>query len=83
MNAELALIQFLVDLPMTGLLLIGIVVLWRDNQALRKELREARSVSAGNTALLLDQNTTLDKIEHHVSGNTPSVGTKPVKFSDS
>lgn len=56
----------------TAILLAGVIALWRDNQALRAELREARSVSAGNTALLLDQNDKLETIHTHVQGEPPA-----------
>jgi len=73
--SETALVEFLTALPLHGLLLIGIVVLWRDNQKLRDKLEQVRQVSAGNTALLLDQNNEIESIKTHVTGMTPP---KPV-----
>jgi hypothetical protein len=73
--SETALIEFLTALPLHGLLLIGIVVLWRDNKQLREKLEQVRQVSAGNTALLLDQNNEIESIKTHVTGRTPP---KPV-----
>ena len=69
MDTEL--IQFITSLPLHGLLLIGIAVLWRDNKQLRDRLEDVRQTSAGNTALLLDQNTEINAIKAHVTGSTP------------
>lgn len=76
-------ILWLTELPLQGLLLVGIVVLWRDNKALREQLERVRQTSAGNTALLLDQNEDLFNIKVQMRGMTPSKGVPPVKFSDS
>lgn len=80
---DAAIIEFLAALPLHGLLLVGIVVLYRDNQKLRDQLEKVRQVSAGNTALLLDQNNELSSIKAQVEGMTPPRGNPPVKFSDS
>lgn len=80
---DTALIEFLASLPLHGLLLIGIVVLWRDNKELRDKLEKVRQVSSGNTALLLDQNNELSSIKAQVEGMTSPKNIPPVKFSDS
>ena len=80
---DTALIEFLSTLPLHGLLLIGIVVLWRDNKQLREKLERVRQTTAGNTALLLDQNNELSAIKTQVAGMTTPRGSAPVKFSDS
>jgi len=74
--SETALIEFLTALPLHGILLIGIVVLWRDNQKLREKLEQVRQTSAGNTALLLGQNAEIDSIKAHITGNTPPGGSQ-------
>lgn len=79
---EISIVQFLTDLPIQGLLLFGIVVLWRDNKALRDKLEQVRQQSAGNTALLLKQNNEIDTIKTHVTGQTPPKGIERPKFSD-
>lgn len=80
---ETALIEFLAALPLHGLLLIGIVVLWRDNKQLRDKLEQVRQQNASNTALLLGQNGEIEAIKTHVTGMTPPRGIEPPKFSDS
>lgn len=80
--SETALIEFLTALPLHGLLLIGIVVLWRDNQKLREKLEQVRQQSASNTALLLGQNTEIESIKTHVTGMTPPRGIERPKLSD-
>jgi len=70
------LIEFVSSLPLHGLLLIAVIVLWRDNQKLRQKMEQVRQTSAGNTAILLDQNKALNEITAHVKGSTPPGGTK-------
>lgn len=73
-----AIVAIISDLPTVVMLTIAVIVLWRDNKALRDKLESVRQVSAGNTALLLDQNNELDKIKTHVTGQTPPQGIYPV-----
>jgi len=80
---NIALVEFLASLPLHGLLLVGIVVLYRDNQKLREKLEQVRQQSASNTALLLGQNSEIESIKTHVTGQTPPRGIEPPKFSDS
>jgi len=80
---ETALAEFLSDLPTVSLLLFFLIVLWRDNQELRKKLDQIYLNTKGNTALLLGQNDEIDTIKTHVTGDTPARGNPPVKFSDS
>lgn len=76
---EQALIEFVSSLPLHGLLLIAIVVLWRDNQKLREQIEKVRQVSSGNTSLLLGQNDTLNAIQTHIAGSTPAKGIAPIE----
>jgi hypothetical protein len=75
---ERAIIEFVLSLPLHGILLIGIIVLWRDNKQLREKLEQVRQVSAGNTALLLNQNNEIESIKTHVTGLTPAKGIAPI-----
>lgn len=77
------LVELLSALPLHVILLVGIVVLWRDNKQLREKLEQVRLQSASNTALLLGQNTEIESIKTHVTGQTPPRGNSPIKFSDS
>jgi hypothetical protein len=81
--AETALIDFLANLPTHGLLIVFLVVLWRENQSLRKRLDDIYDSTKSNTALLLGQNNEIDSIKTHVTGQTPARGFEPPKFSDS
>ena len=72
-------IEFLSSLPLHGLLLMGIIVLYRDNQKLREKLEAVRQVSSGNTALLLQQNDELNAIKQTVNGNTPNKNISPIR----
>lgn len=76
-------VELLSVLPLHVILLIGIVVLWRDNKELRAKLEQVRQQSASNTALLLGQNHEIEQIKTKVTGQTPPRGNPPVKFSDS
>ena len=72
-------IEFLTQLPLHGLLLVAVVVLYRDNQQLRKQIETVRQVSSGNTAILLNQNEALNTIQAQVTGLTPPKGIKPIE----
>lgn len=76
---DTAIVEFLTQLPLHGLLIIAVGILWRDNQALRKQIETVRRVSAGNTAILLSQNDTLNEITTHIAGTTPPKGIKPIE----
>lgn len=76
---EQVLIEFVSSLPLHGLLLIAVVVLWRDNQKLREQIEKVRQVSAGNTSILLGQNEALNTIKAHVVGSTPAKSIEPIE----
>lgn len=76
---ETVLIEFLASLPLHGILLVAIVVLYRENQKLREQIEQVRQTSAGNTALLLDQNNALNTITTHIAGSTPTKAIKPIE----
>jgi len=48
--------------------MIGIIVLWRDNQALRKQIDEARQVTNSIHAMTLAQNTEISAIKAQTNG---------------
>lgn len=77
-----ALVEFLASLPTQGLLLFFLVVLWRDNQSLRKRLDDIYQNTKSNTALLLGQNNEIERIKTHVTGETPPRGMDRPKLSD-
>lgn len=73
---DTTLLEIATQLPLHSLLLIAVVVLWRDNKAMRDKLETVRQTSAGNTALLLGQNSELQVIKDHIAGQTPPKGIK-------
>lgn len=81
--SETAIAEFLANLPMNGILLFFLVVLWRDNMSLRKRLDDIYANTKSNTAILLGQNNEIESIKTHVTGQTPPRGIQPPKFSDS
>lgn len=81
--SETAIAEFLANLPMNGILLFFLVVLWRDNMSLRKRLDDIYANTKSNTAILLGQNNEIENIKTHVTGQTPPRGNPPIKFSDS
>lgn len=46
-----------------GLLIVGIIVLWRENRRLTDKLDHVRQVAASTHAMTLEQNHVLEKIE--------------------
>jgi hypothetical protein len=66
MSAEL--ISVLNQLPLHVVLMIGIMVLWRDNQTLRKQIDEARQVTNSIHAMTLAQNTEISQIKAQTNG---------------
>jgi len=61
-------ITVLNSLPLHTVLMIGIIVLWRDNQALRKQIDEARQVTNSIHAMTLAQNTEISAIKAQTNG---------------
>jgi hypothetical protein len=64
------LISILNQLPLHTVLMIGIIVLWRDNQALRQELKEAREVMDDVQTMTIAQNTEISQIKAQTNGLT-------------
>lgn len=77
-----ALVEFLASLPTQGLLLFFLVILWRDNQTLRKRLDDVYQNTKSNTAILLNQNNEIESIKTQVTGQTPPRGIERPKLSD-
>lgn len=46
-----------------GLLIVAVIVLWRENRRLMDKLESIRQVAASTHAMTLDQNRVLEKIE--------------------
>lgn len=63
MNIDVALVEILKALPLHVVLMIGIIVLWRDNQALRKQLDGVRQIASSVHAMTLAQNTEIADIK--------------------
>lgn len=61
-------IQVLNSLPLHVILMIGIIVLWRDNKELRSKLENVRQVAASTHALTLQQNTEIAAIKAQTCG---------------
>lgn len=76
---NITLINWVASLPLHGLLLIAIIVLWRDNQKLRDQLEVVRLTSAGNTALLLGQGDSIDHIKTQIIGFAPQRKIDPIE----
>lgn len=80
--SETAIAEFLANLPMNGILLFFLVVVWRDNQSLRKRLDDIYANTRSNTKLLLGQNNEIESIKTHVTGQTPPRGSQPMDFQE-
>lgn len=81
--AETAIIDFLTTLPLHGLLIVAIIYLASENRRLNAKIDELYEQSKSNGRVLQDQNTEIEAIKTHVTGQTPPRGSHPVKFSDS
>lgn len=77
--SDATLINWIASLPLHGLLLIAIIVLWRDNQKLREQLEVVRKTSAGNTSLLLGQGDSIEHIKSQIIGFTPQRTIEPIE----
>lgn len=63
------LITVLNSLPLHVVLMIGIIVLWRDNQALRKQLDTVRQITSSVHAMTLKQNAEIADIKAQTNGH--------------
>lgn len=62
------LVSILNQLPLHTVLMIGIIVLWRDNKALRQELKEARKVMDDVQIMTIAQNAEISAIKSQTNG---------------
>ena len=82
-KVDQVLVEFLASLPLHGLLIVAIVVLWSENRRLMAKLDQMHEQSKANGAVLQDQNKDLAIITTHITGNTPPRGLDMPHFSDS
>jgi len=61
-------ISILNSLPLHTVLMIGIIVLWRDNQALRKQVDAVRQIASSVHAMTLAQNSEISQIKAQTNG---------------
>lgn len=63
MTIETLVLDLLANGGTHGLLIVAIIVLWRENRRLTEKLEQVRQVAASTHAMTLQQNATLSKIE--------------------
>lgn len=77
---DAALVDLLLSGGAHGILVVIVVVLYRENRELKKELRENSIVTRSTQALVAAQSDTIKAVRQHQRGETPDKGTKAVEW---